>query len=90
MSSSLLLQQCPACLVGLIWMVFAMGSRRLYSCCFKGCCLQDLFDIACSILVPLPSSFFSIHLVSIRVVHPYGSMDPTTTWKKLWIGLASI
>ena len=32
----LLLQQC---LVRLIWMVFKMGSRCLYSCCFVGCYL---------------------------------------------------
>ena len=43
MSSSLLLQQCPACLVRLILIVFLMGSRWPYSCCFVGCCLQDLF-----------------------------------------------
>ena len=51
MSSSLLLQQCPVCLVRLILIVFMMDVRRLYSCNFVGCCLQDLFDIARSILV---------------------------------------
>ena len=51
MSSSLLLQQCPACLVRLTWIVFMMGSRWPYSWCFVGCCLQDLFKIARSILV---------------------------------------
>ena len=51
MSSSLLLRQCPACLVHLTWIVFMMGSTWLYSWCFVGCCLQDLFNIACSILV---------------------------------------
>ena len=51
LSSSLLLQQCPACLVRLIFIVFVMGGRWAYSCCFVGCCLQDLFNIACSILV---------------------------------------
>ena len=50
-SLSLLLQQCPACLVRLTWIVFVMGGRWPYSCCFVGCCLQDLFNIACSILV---------------------------------------
>ena len=33
MSSSLLLQQCPACLVRLTCIVFMMGGRWLYSCC---------------------------------------------------------
>ena len=51
MSSFWLLQQCPACLVHLTWIVFMMGGRWLYSCCFVGCCLQDLFNIARSILV---------------------------------------
>ena len=39
MSSSLLLQQCPACLVRLTWIVFVMGGRWPYSWCFVGCCL---------------------------------------------------
>ena len=46
MSTSLLLQQCPICLVRLILIVFVIGSRWPYSCCFLGCCLQDLFNIA--------------------------------------------
>ena len=31
----------------------------------------------------LPSSFFSKHLVSVHVVHPYSSMDTTVACKKL-------
>ena len=50
MISSLLLQQCPACLVHLTWIVFVMGGRLPYSWFFVGCCLQDLFNIARSIL----------------------------------------
>ena len=46
MSSSLLLQQCPACLVRLAWIVFVMGGRWPYSWCLVGCCCQDLFNIA--------------------------------------------
>ena len=42
MRSSLLLQQCPACLVRLIWIVFVMGSRWPYSWCLGRCCRQDL------------------------------------------------
>ena len=45
MSSSLLLQQCPACLVCLTWIVFVIGVRWLYSWCLVGCCRQDLFKI---------------------------------------------
>ena len=51
MSSSLLLQQCPACLVNLTWIVFVMRGRWPYSWCLVGFCRQDLFKIARSILV---------------------------------------
>ena len=51
MSSSLLLQQWPACLVRLTWIVFVMTGRWPNSWCLVGCCHQDLFDIACNILV---------------------------------------
>ena len=50
-SSSLLLQQCPACLIRLTWIVFVIGGRRPYSWCLVGCCRQDLFSIALNILV---------------------------------------
>ena len=83
MSSSLLLQLCPACLVRRILIVFVMSSRWPYSCCFVGCCLQELFNIARNILVQLPSSFFSIRLVSVYVAHLYGSIDMIAAWKKL-------
>ena len=39
---------------------FMMGGRWPYSCCFVGCCLQDL-------------PFFPY--VSVHVVHPYSSID---------------
>ena len=60
-----------------------LGGKGLYSCCFVGCCLQDLFNIACCILAYLPSIFFSICFVSVDVVHPYSSIDMTAAWKKL-------
>ena len=83
MSSSLLLQQYPACLVRLTWIVFVMGGRWPYSRCFVGCCHQDLFNIARNIFVYLPSSFFSSCFVSVEVVHPYSSIDTTAAWMKL-------
>ena len=46
MSSSLLFQQCPACLVRLTWAVFVMGGRWPYSWWLVGCCRQDFFNIA--------------------------------------------
>ena len=51
MSSFLLLQQCPACLVRLTWIDFVMGGRWSYSWCLVECCRQDLFNIAHNILV---------------------------------------
>ena len=59
-----------------------MGGRWPYSCCFVGCCFQNLFNIAHSILVQFPSSFFFIHLVSILVVHPSTRSDMTYFEKK--------
>ena len=46
MSSSLLVQLCPACLVRLTWIVFVIGGRWPYSWFLVGCCHQDLFNIA--------------------------------------------
>ena len=83
MSSSLILQQCPACVVLLTWAVFVMGIKWPYSSCFVGCYLQDSFNIARSNLVQLPSSFFSMCLISVHAVHPYSSIDTTAAWKKL-------
>ena len=51
MSSSLLLQQCHACLARLTWIVFVMGGRWPYSWCLVEYCRQDLFNIALNILV---------------------------------------
>ena len=73
MSSSLLLQQCPACLVHRTWIVFMMGGRWTYSWCLVACCRQNLFK----------SIFFSSRLVSVQVVHPNCSIDMTAAWKKL-------
>ena len=42
---------CLNAFVCLTWIVFVMGGKWPYSCCFVGCCLQDLFNIARSILV---------------------------------------
>ena len=57
MSLSLLLQQWPACHVCLIWMVCKMGGKWLYSCCFVGCCFQNLFKTARNIFVLYQSNF---------------------------------
>ena len=49
--SSLLLEQCPACLVRLAYIVFVIGGRWPYSWRRVGCSCQDLFNIARNILV---------------------------------------
>ena len=49
MSSSLLLQQCPACLVRRTCIVFVMGGKCPYSWSLVGCCRQDLFNTALKI-----------------------------------------
>ena len=81
MSSSLLLQQCPACLVRLTRIACEMGGMWPYSCFFVGCCFHDLFKTARSILVQLPSSLVSRRFVRVEVVQPYSSTDTTIAWK---------
>ena len=44
---------------------------------------QDVFNIAHSIFVQVQSSFFSIRLVSVHMVHRYSRIDTTAVWKKL-------
>ena len=57
MSSSLLLQQCPGCLVRLTWIVFVMKGRWPYSWCFVGCCCQDIYSVLCSLTWrPMPAA----------------------------------
>ena len=88
MSSSLLLQQFPACLVRLTRMVCEIGGRCPYSCSLVGCCFHDLFKTARSILVQLPSSLFPRRFVRVQVVQPYNSTDMTTAWKKCRFSLS--
>ena len=84
MSSSLLLPQCPARLVRLTWIIVVIvGTWPYSSCFFVGCRLQDLFNIAQSILMYLPSNLFSTHFVSVQIGHPYSSTVTAAAWKKL-------
>ena len=46
------------------------------------CCLQDLFKQVHSILVSFPTSFFSLHFISIYMVHRYSNIGSVTAWKK--------
>ena len=70
MSSSLLFQQCPACLVRLTCIVFVMGGRWSYSWCLVGCCRQDLFNIYIYIYIYIYIQRFclnSMHVLYIEV-----------------------
>ena len=82
MSSSLLLLQCLPFLVHLTWIVCQLGAKWPYDSCFVGCCFQDWFKTAQSILVSFPSNFFSMRFVRVHVVQTYNSTDTASTWKK--------
>ena len=64
-----------------------MEGKWPYSCGFVGCCFQNLFNIAYSICVQFPFSFFSICFVTVHV-DPYSSTDTTTAWKKFHLNLS--
>ena len=59
MSLSLLLQKCQVYLIRPSRMVLKMGGKWPYSCCFVGCCFQDVFITARSILVLEQSSLYA-------------------------------
>ena len=75
-----ILQQCHACLVRLIWMVLEMGNSWPCRCCFVGYCFQDLFSIACVFTRNSFLAFFSIRFVNVNMVHPYRIMDTTAAY----------
>ena len=70
-SSSLILRQYQQCLVRLFGVVLVMGDRWPYSCSFVGCCFENLFNIALSILAQFPSSFFSLYAVLASLWCPH-------------------
>ena len=83
MSSSLLLHQCPACLVRRTCIVFVMGaSVRIVGVSWGAVtrtCLILLSTFLCNFRpASSPAGFVSVH-----VVHPYSSIDTTAAWKKL-------
>ena len=82
MSSSLLLQECPVCLVGLIWIVFvSMVSVQLLLCrVLPSKLVQYWSQHSCVAVVQL---FFSIRFVRVHALHPYSSIDTTAAWKKM-------
>ena len=46
-------------------------------------CVNGVHSSTAHSIVQLPSSFLSIRLVNVYVVHPYSSIDTTAAWKKL-------
>ena len=54
---------------------FEMGGKWPYSCCFVGCCFQDLFKAPHTILVWFASTFSSMCFVRVHVVHLYSHID---------------
>ena len=82
MTSSLLLQQCLECLIRFTSMVWKMGGRWPYSCCFVENCFQDSkqhTEFLRSSYLAFSPSFFCM-----QVVHPYCSTDANTAtiWMK--------
>ena len=74
MSLFLLLQQCPTCLVHLTWVVFVMGGKWPYSCCFVGApgLVQYCSQHSCVVAVKL----FLHTLVSMKCIHTAVSTWP--------------
>ena len=52
---SLLLQQCPACLVRLTWIVFVIGGRWPYSWCLVGHCWRSRDELIRDVLLWIPT-----------------------------------
>ena len=77
MSSSLLLQHCPAWLISLTWIVLVMGGKWPYSWCFVGCCRQHLFNISRSFLCNCRLAFPpAVLLASKKCIHTAVSTRP--------------
>ena len=67
---------------------FRDGRQEAIHLLSRGVCLQDLFNMARSILEQFPLSFFAIRFVSVHVVHPYSSVDTIAALKKLRCNLS--
>ena len=83
-SLSLLLQQCPACLVRLIWIVlwWEAGGRilgALWGVVARTCSILLATFLCNCCLASSPAVLFSV-----QVVHPYSSINMTTARKKLY------
>ena len=66
MSSSLLLQQCPACLVRLTCIVFVIGGKWPYSWCLVWCCQKNYIYTSCHAISTDIHDILSPHLPIIH------------------------
>ena len=70
MSSSLLLQQCPACLVCLTLIVYVMGGRWPYSCCFVGAASRTCSILLAAFLCSCRQAFSpAVQLAYMQCIH---------------------
>ena len=77
MSSSLLHQQCPACLVRLNWIVFVIEGRWLYSWCLVGCAARTCSRLLAAFLYNCRlASSPAVLLESMSCTHIAVSMWP--------------
>ena len=88
MSSSLLLQQCPACLVRLTWIFSVMGGMWPYGFSFMGCCRQDLFNIDRNIYKHRYICITPLYIyIYIYILNSFDSLnldcDPWVSWSFL-------
>ena len=70
-SSSLLLQLYPACLIRLTCIVFVMGGKWPHSWCLVGCCRRDLFNIA---LLNEITEYIYIYIYILMYMHTHTFM----------------
>ena len=72
MSSSIFLQQSSMYLARLTWMICVMRGKWPYRCNFAGCCFQDLFKTARSIIfTPLYAfrySYLILIIIGLQVI----------------------
>ena len=70
-----------ACLFCLTWMVCEMRGKRLNHYYFVECWFQDLFKTASSVLMYIPYSILSKHVLKFQVVQTYNSTNTAIAWK---------
>ena len=85
MSLSLLLQQCPACLVRLTWIVLVIGGRWPYSWCLVRCCARIK---SCS-QSPVRKCWQPFKLWANSSLLNFGDVKKTGRFRFVWFGFAS-